>query len=271
MLGFEAKPHLRTVVASLDLSSAYNRVDHDELLNIFCKLDITPVYGLFYKGFLEDRIFRVRCGNAFSKWKKESCGTPQGTISSPLLFLIYMEDFLRSTLPAAERMRIAMAMYADDLTVWKTGLDITQMAQDLSEFISNSVDPWVVSHNMLLSVQKCHSFLFSQYYRDCKPCIILNGIKLSYGSDCDHSYLCLLGVHLDSRLSFLHHLAYMRQKAGLRLHQLSRVSNTIYGLDQADLVTMYIAYIRSILEYVAPVWYQCMSQISISKLQILQN
>jgi len=94
MLGFEAKPHLRTVVASLDLSSAYNRVDHDELLNIFCKLNIPPVYGLFYKGFLEDRIFRVRCGNAFSKWKKESCGTPQGTISSPLLFLIYMEDFL---------------------------------------------------------------------------------------------------------------------------------------------------------------------------------
>jgi len=63
----------------------------------------------------------------------------------------------------------------------------------------------------------------------------------------------------------------MCQKAGLGLHQVSRVLKTIYGLDQADFVTMYIAYIRSILEYAAPVWYQCMSQMSISKLQILQN
>jgi len=67
-------------------------------------------------------------------------------------------------LPEAERMQIAMAMYADDLTVWKTGIDLAQMEQDLSEFISNSANLWVVLENMLLSIQKCHSFLFSQSY-----------------------------------------------------------------------------------------------------------
>jgi hypothetical protein len=39
-LGFEANPHLRTVVASLDLASAFNHVDHVHLLNIFQKLSI---------------------------------------------------------------------------------------------------------------------------------------------------------------------------------------------------------------------------------------
>jgi hypothetical protein len=62
---------------------------------------IPSVYGCFYKGFLQDHIFHVRCGSDFSKWKKESCGSPQSMISSPILFIIYMEDFIRKTLPVA--------------------------------------------------------------------------------------------------------------------------------------------------------------------------
>jgi hypothetical protein len=44
-LGFETKPFLRTVVTTLDLSSAFNRVDHLKLLDLFDKLGIPPVYG----------------------------------------------------------------------------------------------------------------------------------------------------------------------------------------------------------------------------------
>jgi hypothetical protein len=54
-------------------------------------------------------------------------------------------------------------------------------------------------------------------------------------------------------------------------HQLSRVSNSIYGLDQADLHAMYIAYIRSVLEYAAPAWYACLSKINVNALQRIQN
>jgi len=77
MLGFEANPHLRIIVATLDLTSAFNRVDHLELLNIFRELCIPPIYGRFYHVFLHNHIFQVRCRNHFSKWKKESCGSPQ--------------------------------------------------------------------------------------------------------------------------------------------------------------------------------------------------
>ena len=55
------------------------------------------------------------------------------------------------------------------------------------------------------------------------------------------------------------------------LHQLSHVSNSIYGLNQVDLHTMYIAYIHSILEYAAPVWSPCMSKTSLASLQWIQN
>jgi hypothetical protein len=100
-LGFEANPHLRMVVASLDLASAFNHVDHVHLLNIFQKLSIPSVYSCFYKGFLQDQIFHVCCGSNLSKWKKESCGSPQGTISLPILFMTYTEDFIHKTLLVA--------------------------------------------------------------------------------------------------------------------------------------------------------------------------
>ena len=92
----EAKPHLRTLTARLDLTSACNRVDHLRLLKIFTDLHIPPVYARFYRSFLHNRIFQVHYRGIQTTWAKESCGTPQGTVSSPLLFLIYMESMLRN-------------------------------------------------------------------------------------------------------------------------------------------------------------------------------
>ena len=65
--GFEALPALRTILAQLNLSLAYNRVDHDKLFAIFEELHIPPVYARFYFGFLSNRTFRVQCGNALSR------------------------------------------------------------------------------------------------------------------------------------------------------------------------------------------------------------
>ena len=157
--GFQHKPHLRTVLASLDLTSAYNRVDHLSLLDIFCELDIPPVYARFYKGFLTDQIFRVRIGNVLSRWAKESAGVPQGSVSSPLLFVIYMESFLRHVLPTATECGITLSMFADDLNIWTTGASIPLLANKLSNFVATSVVPWCNSHNMILSPKKCRCIL----------------------------------------------------------------------------------------------------------------
>jgi hypothetical protein len=164
-----------------------------------------------------------------------------------------------------------MGMFADDLTIWKTGNDIPQMSNDINDFINNTVDPWAVSHNMILKESKCHSSLFSQWCCDSKPSIMLLGLQLLYGSTKEHSYLCLLGIRLNSRHTFKYHLAYICQKTGLHLHQLSRISNSIYGLDQSDLITMYISYVHSVLKYAAPAWYLCMSTTNVTKLQRLPN
>ena len=80
----------------------------------------------------------------------------------------------------------------------------------------------------------------------------------------------ILGVFLDPKLTMKHHMTIITQCAHERIALLARMANSTYGLSQQDLRTMYIAYIRSIFEYAAPVWYPFLSPTNVHKLEVLQ-
>ena len=122
---------------------------------------------------------------------------------------------LRTIMPTAGKLGIQVAMFADDFTLWKTGYCVSSLASDLSILINEKIVPWTHSYNMALSTTKCHSFLFTQNYRDPKPIIELEGILLSYGSTNEHNCLKILGVHLDSHITMKFQLKYLRQKTAI--------------------------------------------------------
>ena len=122
--GFNQEPFQQTLAEKLDLASAFNKVDHECLLDNMDNIGIPLCFGKFYRGFLNNRRFQVKFGNAISKTAPESCGSPQGTVSSPWLLLIYMEAMLRLILPIATCHDIHLGMFADDLTAWTTGCDL---------------------------------------------------------------------------------------------------------------------------------------------------
>ena len=71
-------------------------------------------YGLnnnavsFMRSYLANRLQRCNINNSFSEWAKISAGVPQGSISGPLLFNIFVNDiflFLK---------KFDLADYADD-------------------------------------------------------------------------------------------------------------------------------------------------------------
>ena len=76
----------------LDLSKAFDTVDHTILLEKCQKLGLRgKIYSLL-KSYLNNRQQFVMFKNESSKLNHISCGVPQGSVVGPLLFLVYIND-----------------------------------------------------------------------------------------------------------------------------------------------------------------------------------
>jgi len=75
----------------LDHSVAFGTIDH----NILITHDLSSWFGLhgsvleWFKSYLSDRCFRVKCENSFSSSHTCCCGVPQSSVFGPLLFVLY--------------------------------------------------------------------------------------------------------------------------------------------------------------------------------------
>ena len=71
----------------LDLSKALDCCDHDILLDKLYHYGIRGVSHKLFSNFLHNRMQCTKIGEYKSSYKRISCGVPQGSVISPLLFL----------------------------------------------------------------------------------------------------------------------------------------------------------------------------------------
>jgi len=96
-------------VAFLDISKAFDSINHDILLS---KLACYGVLGdalTWFVSYLSCRQQQVCLQGSSSKWGEASVGVPQGSILGPLLFSIYVNDLPKVT------QSCNLDLYADDM------------------------------------------------------------------------------------------------------------------------------------------------------------
>ena len=95
-------------MVALDLSKAFDSIDHQILLEKLPSYNLGYSTVSFLKNYLSERTFVVCSNNKFSGLNRTTTGVPQGSILGPLQFTIYVND-----LPQVIQHSQAM-LYADD-------------------------------------------------------------------------------------------------------------------------------------------------------------
>ena len=91
-LSFDSNPSLKTNGVFLDISEAFDRVWHDDLLFKLKQIGVTGNGPRLIKSFLSYRVEGVTLNGETSDWKCIRAGVPERSILGPLFFLIYIND-----------------------------------------------------------------------------------------------------------------------------------------------------------------------------------
>ena len=127
----------------LDLSKIFDCIDHAILLK---KLDFIGIRGPckeWMSSYLKDRMQLVSCNGVYSNRKPNNCGTPQGSVLGPLLFLLYLNN-----LPLACKTS-EVFQFADDTTVTAIKCSHEELTADFE-----SVSNWLDINKIKLKIKK---------------------------------------------------------------------------------------------------------------------
>ena len=125
----------------MDIERAFDMCPRWGILDRLHKMGLRGNLPTFIQNFLATRFFKVKVGSSLSDLHIQENGVPQGSVLSPTLFIIMLNDILPD--PPAD---IKITFYADDVTIWifshllRICLDQLQAALNM---ISNWTKEWV--------------------------------------------------------------------------------------------------------------------------------
>ncbi|GFS27990.1 retrovirus-related Pol polyprotein from type-1 retrotransposable element R1 [Elysia marginata] len=198
------------------------------------------------KAFLSNRQSRVRFEGKTSHYKKFTGAVPQGEVLSPTLFLIFIND-ISSNLPEG----IEVSLFADDLALLAQNEDLEQASSLLQQGLE-CIEKWSKKWKITLNVDKCEVTHFSKWTKEAswRPNVKLLDRRLKYSDS-----PTFLGVTFDRQLNFRKHVDKIKEKANKRLKVLRCLSGKSWGADKEDLRIVYLAYIKSAIDYASNAWY----------------
>jgi retron-type reverse transcriptase len=123
--GINSAPLKRSVVVALDLSKAFDTVDHRLLISDIAKTTLHPKLQRWISNYLMGRQAKVEFRGCTSKTRVIRQGVPQGGVISPQLFTFYIAN-----MPTPPN-NIQIITYADDITIISSDTNIAKASKSI--------------------------------------------------------------------------------------------------------------------------------------------
>ena len=257
----QKKPPHRTITIALDMSQAFDTVNHYTLIEKLINTNTPNLITRFIANYIRGRKAFTQYKNKNSFKKQFKAGVPQGGVLSPTLFNIYMSD-----LPTPPR-DIHVTTYADDITIYSSDKNYTIAQQRLQPYLED-VQTWTKANDLKLNASKTMTTLFTPdpaEYRD-ELSLQLDNTRLPTIRNPK-----ILGLTFDPKLTFNEHIKTSKDKAEKTINILKALTSTHWGKNKETLTNTYKTVTRPILEYAGTIYAPIISDKQLTALQVTQN
>ena len=222
------------------LRKAFDTVDHCILLDKLYNYGIRGTPWNWFKSYLENRKQYVCYSDTLSATMPITHGVPQGSILGPLLFILYNNDLSNVS------ENLFSILFADDTTVLIEGTHINTMIATLNCELAKLTE-WLNANKLSINVSKSHYMVFHRSRRKInKGNILLDTTILS-----QVTFTKFLGVILDGKQKWTHHISYIKNKISKGMGIILKARKV---LKKKVLLQLYHSFVTTYLIYCLEIW-----------------
>ena len=212
-----------TAFIAIDLSAAFDTVDHGILLDVLQYLfGVTGMVRKWFNSYLSPRQFQVSIGKAYSEPIDLQFSVPQGSCAGPILFLLYA-----STIGEVIPQTIDIHGYADDHGIkskFKAKDDNNEAEPETIQGLESCLEDvkvWMDENRLKMNSSKTEFILFGsrgQLQKCTTDSINVNCVEVKQGG-------CIryLGALLDAQLNMAQHISAKCRTAMTNLFKIKQI------------------------------------------------